>query len=305
MYGLWAFFSGVILAVMIQMNGELSTAVGAYHAALYIHMIGIVAAVILMAVRKETFILVKKLAPWMYTGGIIGVLTTVFNNLAFSRISLTSIVALGLFAQLIFSCLIDRFGWFGMERRGQEDFSIPGILCSAAGIALMLENPASGGSFYILISLGTGITVVLSRIVNARLSGHIGALQGALVNHLTGLPFCLLLALIVPELSAPGRFRIFIWCGGILGVVTVAICNLIVPRLPAYRLALFTMCGQLFCGILLDLLTGKLLNGREFLAGLMVAAGILISQFSRSRKQEKQQKNAYIYEKTVGDDKEF
>ncbi|MCI8382280.1 MAG: DMT family transporter [Lachnospiraceae bacterium] len=286
MYSIWAFLSGVILAVMIQMNGGLSEAFGVYHAALYIHIVGALFAAVMLFVRKERLNLQKEIPLWMYGGGVIGVLTTVFNNLAFAGISLTSIVALGLFGQLVFSCLIDRFGWFGMEKRGQEDLSLPGILCSAAGIVLMLENPASGGWVYVLISLGAGITVVLSRTINARLSEKTGALPGSFVNHLAGLPFCFVLACIIPEVSAPTGFRVWIWGGGILGVITVAICNAIVPRIAAYRLTLFTMCGQLFCGIFLDLLSGSALNRREFGAGLLVAAGIAAGQISKIYKQK-------------------
>ena len=286
MYHFLAFLCGAILAVMIQWNGGLSAQVGVYHAALYIHIVGAVFAALVLVVKRKPFALAGRVPLWMYLGGAIGVLTTLFNNLAFSHISLTSIVALGLFAQLVFSWLIDSFGWFGMERRGQKDLSILGTLLSVAGIALMLENPTSDGWGFVLISLGAGITVVLSRIVNAHLSQRIGTLQGALVNHLVGLPFCLLLALAITEASASqpfisGSFRLWIWCGGILGVVTVAMCNVIVPKLPAYQLSLFMFCGQLFCGMMLDVFGGGMLNKREFGAGILVAAGIAVSQVAK------------------------
>ena len=165
-------------------------------------------------------------------------------------------------------------------------------LLSVAGIALMLQNPTSDGWGFVLISLGAGITVVLSRIVNAHLSQRIGTLQGALVNHLVGLPFCLLLALAITEASASqpfisGSFRLWIWCGGILGVVTVAMCNVIVPKLPAYQLSLFMFCGQLFCGMMLDVFGGGMLNKREFGAGILVAAGIAVSQVAKICRERK------------------
>lgn len=217
---------------------------------------------------------------------MIGVATTVCNNLAFSHISLTSIIALSLFAQLVFSWLIDSFGWFGMAKQNDKAASIPGVALAAAGIALMLDSSAAGFR-YVLFSLSAGVTVVLSRTVNARLSEHTGALEGSLINHLAGLPFCLLLALLVPETAIPGQFRLWPWLGGVLGIATVALCNITVPKIPAYRLTLLSFCGQLFCGILLDLLTGGALNKREFAAGLLVAAGIVANQFSMMRRQRK------------------
>lgn len=97
MYELLSFLSGVILAVMIQINGGLSGQFGAYHAALYVHIVGSVFAALLLLLKRQRISGAKGLPFWMYLGGVIGVLTTVFNNLAFSHISLTSIVALGLF----------------------------------------------------------------------------------------------------------------------------------------------------------------------------------------------------------------
>lgn len=293
MFYFLAFLCGAILAVMIQWNGDLSAQVGVYHAALYIHIVGAVFAAFVLGTRTRKGNMQRK-PLWMYLGGAIGVLTTLFNNFAFSHISLTSIVALGLFAQLVFSYLIDTFGWFGMERR-RERLSICGTLLSVAGIVLMLENPAAGGWGSVLISLGAGITVVLSRIVNAHLSQRIGVLQGSLVNHLVGLPFCLLLALSigVNESSATvpfmtGDFRLWIWCGGMLGVITVALSNVIVPKIPAYQLSLFLFCGQLFCGMLLDVFGGGTLNKREFGAGILVAAGIAVSQVSKICRDRKE-----------------
>jgi transporter family-2 protein len=293
MFYFLAILCGAILAVMIQWNGDLSAQVGAYHAALYIHIVGAVFAAFVLCTRTRKGNM-QRTSLWMYLGGAIGVLTTLFNNFAFSRISLTSIVALGLFAQLVFSYFIDTFGWFGMERR-REKLSICGTLLSVAGIALMLENPAAGGWGSVLISLGAGITVVLSRIVNAHLSQRIGALQGSLVNHLVGLPFCLLLAIGVGvnESSAAvpfmaGDFRLWIWCGGMLGVTTVAMTNVIVPKIPAYQLSLFLFCGQLFCGMLLDVFCGGALNKREFGAGILVAAGIAVNQVSKICRERKE-----------------
>ncbi len=95
MYELLSFLSGILLAVMIQINGGLSGQFGAYHAALYVHIVGSVFAALLLLLKRHRLSGVKGLPLWMYLGGIIGVLTTVFNNLAFSHISLTSIVALG------------------------------------------------------------------------------------------------------------------------------------------------------------------------------------------------------------------
>lgn len=109
----------------------------------------------------------------------------------------------------------------------------------------MLDAPAVGGWRYILLSLAAGVTVVLSRTVNARLSEHTGALEGSLVNLLGGLPLCLLLVLVVPEVAVPGRFSLWPWLGGILGLTAVALCNARIAHVEQmHRDAIFEKYGH-------------------------------------------------------------
>lgn len=71
-------------------------------------------------------------------------------------------------------------------------------------------------------------------------------------------------------------------------MTTVAMTNVIVPKIPAYQLSLFLFCGQLFCGMLLDVFGGGALNKREFGAGILVAAGIAVSQVSKICRERKE-----------------
>ena len=99
MYNMLSLLTGVVIAVMVAVNGGLSQHYGIFIAAVIIHIVGVLFAFFLCVVLKRK-ISFKKLPLWLYTGGAIGVLTTVFNNFAFGRISMTSIVALGLLGRL-------------------------------------------------------------------------------------------------------------------------------------------------------------------------------------------------------------
>ncbi len=292
MYSLLALLSGIVLTAMIQADGELGARFGVYHAALYTHIVGVAFAALVLAAQRSRVTFSKKTPVWMYLGGVIGVLTTVFSNIAFLHISLTGIVALELFAQLVFSALIDVFGWLGMKRQDRADISISGILLSLLGIALMAGDASGDGMIYILLALASGVTVVLSRIVNSHLAQQIGELQGSFVNHLAGMPFCLLLTAVIPESPEPSQYHLWAWGGGILGVMIVLLFNLTVPRLPACRLTLLTFCGQLFSGILLDVLLNGTLNRRELAAGLLISAGVALSRASALYKQRKRRERS-------------
>ena len=119
------------------------------------------------------------------------------------------------------------------------------------------------------------------------LARYTGDFQGSLVNHLVGLPITIVVAALVimrdpaafADLSCPSVFstQAWIYCGGILGVSTVLLCNITVPRVSAFRLTLLTFVGQLFTGILLDLYSKNTYPGTSFVGGIVVAVGMVFN----------------------------
>lgn len=104
MYYLLSLLVGSVISVMVFLNGKLTAGYGAYPASVIIHIVGVVFAGTICFVKKEKM---RSHAPlWAYMGGAIGVLTTLFNNYAFGRVSMTSIVVLTLLFQPSFSIQI-------------------------------------------------------------------------------------------------------------------------------------------------------------------------------------------------------
>ena len=65
MYGFLAFASGVLLSIMLQMNGGLSARFGIYHAALYIHIIGVSFALAALLLRRKRVSAGREQPAWM------------------------------------------------------------------------------------------------------------------------------------------------------------------------------------------------------------------------------------------------
>lgn len=298
MYQLLSILSGMILSVMVSINGNLSEQHGAFTAAVIIHIVGVTFALLLCALRKETLQpgahaqrLMK--SGWLYLGGAIGVATTVFNNLSFGHISMTSLIALGLLGQMLTGMFIDQMGLFGMTKRRFQKESLAGILLAAAGIFVMLDATVTAAVYATIMSIGAGVSVVLARTVNARLSQEIGALQGSLVNHLVGLPITIVIALLVTETpvsaGASLPFRPWIYLGGTIGVMVVLLCNIIVPKLPAFHVTALTFTGQIFTGILLDVISGERFLDASFTGGIIIALGVVVNmvlEYAASRKSQ-------------------
>lgn len=192
---------------------------------------------------------------------------------------MTGIVALGLLGQAVTSMLIDGLGLFGMRKYPFRKSSLIGLAFSAAGILVMLDHSAKAAFYAVFLSFGAGVTIVLSRTVNAGLSEHTGHLQGSLINHMAGLPAALLFLavsgrgeMLFISPSLPTQYWIYL--GGTMGVVTVLLCNITVPRVPALQLTMLTFVGQVFTGIAIDLVSKEGYTRETFMGGLLVAAGM-------------------------------
>lgn len=130
----------------------------------------------------------------------------------------------------------------------------------------------------------SGVTIVLARMLGARLAQQCGVHYSSLVNYITGLLGSLVMFLLMGA-AANAAFpapdgSIAMYLGGALGLVSVYTLNVIAHRLPATQLTLLIFVGQLFSGLLLDyFLTHKFSLG-TLVGGLIVLAGLAINILS-------------------------
>ena len=285
MFNLLALLSGIVVAVMVVFNGDLTSVYGNYNATFIIHLVGVIFAFIFSKIRGQKLFSRKKLPLWLYSAGAIGIFTTLFNNYSFGKISLTGILALTLFGQTVFSLLIDNLGLFGMKKHPLRKSSLIGLLFSLAGIIFMLTDLAgvdSAAVVAIIFSISVGCIIVTSRTINARLSEYIGAMPGSFINHLVGLPFTLILALVMPsnDITAIAQRpspHAWIYLGGLLGVLVTYVLNITVPKISSFSLTLLAFVGQVFIGIVIDLMRKNDFSSVTFYGGIIVAAGIALN----------------------------
>jgi transporter family-2 protein len=295
MYQLLALLTGLTLSIMISINGNLSQQYGVFTASAIIHVVGSVFALLLCVIKKEKKHVWGYTPKWIYLGGAIGVFSTLFNNFSYGHISMTSIVALGLLGQTVTSITIDSLGLFGMKKHPFQKASLIGLIFSFSGIFTMLDHSVTAAVYAVCFSLGAGISVVMSRAVNARLAEKIGPLEGSLVNHLVGLPITVVIAIIAAatassSISTGDPFRPWIYIGGMFGVTAVLLCNVIVPRVSAFRMTILTFLGQVSTGVLLDLLIGNRHLDASFKGGLIIAAGLVINMIVEQLLKSKNKK---------------
>lgn len=299
MYSLTTIFTGITLAIMVAINGGLSDHYGVFVSSVVIHIVGVVFAFLACLIRKEQILVRERVPKWFYLGGVIGVCTTVFQNMAFAYISMTSIIALGLLGQALTSVLIDSLGLFGMKKVPVKKSSLIGFGFALLGIGMMLDTSVFSSGMAILGSIGAGVSVVISRAVNARLAEKTSPLQGSFINQLMGLPVCAVVAWIATGEVLSGSIcidRPWIYLGGVLGVLVVMLCNITVPKVPAFRLTVLTFAGQMFTSILIDMILGKGFSDASFRGGIVIAAGMLISMVAEQYEEQKILKEQQYWE---------
>lgn len=280
-YGFFSLLSGVSIAVMVAVNGRLSAGAGTLATTVIIHAAGVLFALLCCALQKHKRPLWGHKPRWIYTGGAIGVFTTIFNCFAVGRISMTSIMALGLLGQTVTSLFVDTFGLLGMEKQPLRKHALIGLCFAAGGVCVMLDSSVSGALVPVVLVLLTGVTMVLSRTVNARLAAEVGGLRGSFINHLVGLPCALAFLFLLAPQEAGALVRpcapAWAYVGGVMGVCVVMAQNILVPKISAFRLTLLSFLGQVFMGVALDVLAGNGFADATFTGGLLIAAGVAVN----------------------------
>lgn len=140
MYYLLSVIAGLLTTTMIAFNGGLTDFYGTYSATVIIHFIGLIFVICYMIYKKEKFLPKTKL-PWFYfLGGAIGVATTVFNNMAFSVLGASALLALTLLGQSVTAIIIDHFGLFGMPQNRFDKKKLIGLFFVLVGIIFIISS---------------------------------------------------------------------------------------------------------------------------------------------------------------------
>ena len=130
-------FTGIVLAIMISLDGGLGNISGNYASSVIIHFVGLIGIIFVLIFTKSKIKNLKGIPFYMFTGGLIGILTVLFTNIGFSGLGVSLTVSLSLLGQLITSLIIDHFGYFNMPVIEFDKKKILGLIIIIAGIYVM------------------------------------------------------------------------------------------------------------------------------------------------------------------------
>jgi len=138
MYKNLALINGVILAIMIFLNGMLANITGPYMSTLIFHIIGFILIIIISIIDKNRLSNLRKLPLMFFLPGILSVITILLNNISIPKIGLTLTIGITLFGQLVMSSLVEHFGLFGMPVNKFKKEKILGFSIISLGIIVMI-----------------------------------------------------------------------------------------------------------------------------------------------------------------------
>lgn len=138
MYKLSATFSGLLIAIMVTLNGTLAKHLDDYFSILIIHIVGLLSVSLILIIKKKTFNLKQEVPIYLLSGGAVGVFLVLFNNLCFKNMGVSLTLSLGLLGQSIASVIIDHFGLLGMNTYKFRNEKLVGFFLIFIGIAVMI-----------------------------------------------------------------------------------------------------------------------------------------------------------------------
>lgn len=137
MYNFLSFFTGILITIMISLNGILSNNIGNYSSTFIIHIVGFILLTLIFILKRYKIKFSKNIPLILYSAGVMGVFTVLFNNLSFSALGASLTISLGLLGQTISSLIIDSFGLIKMKKVEFQKKKIFGVSLIILGIVIM------------------------------------------------------------------------------------------------------------------------------------------------------------------------
>ncbi len=109
----------------------------------------------------------------------------------------------------------------------------------------------------ILLAMLGGVLTTLSMIVSSALGKKIGLIQSTIIHYIGGLIGGVFILIGMGSASAPSiidlsKMPLYIFLGGIMGVIVVYISNIVIPKIPVVYSTLLMFSGQMICAIIID-----------------------------------------------------
>ncbi|MDO5780313.1 MAG: DMT family transporter [Clostridium sp.] len=131
----------------------------------------------------------------------------------------------------------------------------------------------------ILLAILGGVLTTLSMIVSSTLGKKIGLIQSTIIHYIGGLIGGVFILIGIGSASTPSivdmsRMPLYIFLGGIIGVIVVYTSNIVIPKIPVVYSTLLMFSGQMLCAIIIDTIVMGEFSWQKLLGAIVVILGI-------------------------------
>lgn len=138
MYYFITFLCGILLTVMVTLNGKLSVLTSTTQSVFIVHVIAIITLSIIMIFKKDQNKKKEKVPFYYYIGGAFSVFVIFFNIICFEKLGISLTVAITFLSQTVISSIIDHFGILGMKKIPFNKNKLVGLSLITAGVLVMI-----------------------------------------------------------------------------------------------------------------------------------------------------------------------
>jgi transporter family-2 protein len=293
--------AGVLVATQHRINGELGQRLDdGFTAALLSFSSGWLILMVILAAsprgregvhRLRAEVRAGRLSPWMLLGGVGGGFLVLSQGLVAGILGVAVFTIATVTGQIVSGVIVDATGFAGVRR---APVTIPRLIGAALTLAAVLVavGPEIGGQVSlaaILLPLVAGLGIGLQQAVNGRVRREAGSVLAATtLNFAVGtmaLALVTVVHLAVSGLPEPLPANPWLYLGGAVGAIFIAIQVAAVARIGVLILGLCLVAGQLVGALLYDLIVpiGAPATGATAIAVVLTLLGVTIASLRRGR----------------------
>src|SRR5690554_6247822 len=112
MYFFLALLDGLLITLMIMLNGFLADAIGLYFSLAIVNLLSLFIVVIIIIGKKISIKPVFMLPKYFFLAGLLGLFNTTMNSVSFLHLGAALTTGLVLYGQLVASIIVDFAGLF-------------------------------------------------------------------------------------------------------------------------------------------------------------------------------------------------
>lgn len=138
MYKILAIINGLLIALMILLNGTLAKETGLLLSLTIINLTCLVMIILMLLIRKQSLKPIAQLPKYLFLAGLVGLLNILLNSISYIQLGATLCMGLTLYGQLIASLIVDFGGFFGFKKQAFHPKKLIGIAIMSLGILIMI-----------------------------------------------------------------------------------------------------------------------------------------------------------------------